>query len=86
MGLPAPRSSEVGGAVLSFVGDGFDFLGEIDLHVGTDGVAGYDYQLYEPAVSVERLSPIVPEVEGRGTRATGDRRRRLDVARSRRRR
>jgi len=46
---------EVNDTVLSFVGDEYDFLGEITLEVGDDGVRSYDRTTYD--VSEEEVEP-----------------------------
>ena len=46
---------EVNDTVLSFVGDEYDYLGEVTLAVGDDGVESYDRTVYD--VSEEEIEP-----------------------------
>jgi len=46
---------EVNGTVLSFVGDEYDYLGEVTLEVGDGGIQSHDRSVYE--VSEEEIEP-----------------------------
>ncbi|GGJ01229.1 multifunctional 2',3'-cyclic-nucleotide 2'-phosphodiesterase/5'-nucleotidase/3'-nucleotidase [Halobellus salinus] len=56
---------EVDGTVLSFVGDEYDYLGEVTLEVGDDGIQSYDRAVYdvseegpEPNEAVEAVADV----------------------------